>query len=105
MTRTNTTRPAHAVAPRRAAIAVFAGIAAVTTVAGCTAGAVEAALLNQPWSLATITTVLPAFAQDFHPLSDMRASAEYRLTAAQNLLIRYFHDLTGTATNVLQVQA
>ena len=69
------------------------------------ASTVEAALLNQPWSLATITTALPAFAQDFQPLSDMRASAGYRLTATQNLLVRYFHDLTGTATNVLQVQA
>ena len=32
-------------------------------------------------------------------------TANYRLTATQNLLVRYFHDLTGTATNVLQVQA
>ncbi|MDO8326655.1 MAG: xanthine dehydrogenase small subunit [Cypionkella sp.] len=69
------------------------------------ASAVEAAVLNQPWSLATIIKALPTFAQDFQPLSDMRASADYRLTAAQNLLIRYFHDRAGTATDVLQVQA
>jgi xanthine dehydrogenase small subunit len=37
-------------------------------------------------------------------MSDMRASAAYRLTTAQNLLVRYFHDLAGTPTNVLEVQ-
>ena len=69
------------------------------------ASAVEAALIGHGWNLATVTKALPAFAQDFQPLSDMRASAAYRLTTAQNLLIRYFHDLAGTATNVLEVQA
>lgn len=64
---------------------------------------VEAALLNQPFSLQTLQAALPAFAQDFQPLTDMRASATYRLSAAQNLLIRYFHDLNGTRTNVLEV--
>jgi xanthine dehydrogenase small subunit len=34
----------------------------------------------------------------------MRASASYRLTVAENLLTRYFHDLAGTPTNVLEVQ-
>ena len=36
-------------------------------------------------------------------MSDMRASAVYRLTAAANLLTRYFHDLAGTSVNVLEV--
>ena len=67
--------------------------------------AVEAALIGRPWTLATVTAALPAFANDFTPLSDMRASADYRLTAAANLLIRYFHDLAGTPINVLEVQA
>jgi xanthine dehydrogenase small subunit len=68
------------------------------------AAAVEAALLGRDWTPATITAALPAFAQDFQPLSDMRASADYRLTAAQNLLTRYFHDLAGTPVSVLEVQ-
>jgi xanthine dehydrogenase small subunit len=68
------------------------------------AGAVEAALQGQPWALATITAALPAFAQDFTPLTDMRASAGYRLTTAQNLLTRYFHDLAGQRVSVLEVQ-
>ncbi len=67
------------------------------------ASAVEAALDGQPWSIETVTAALPAFGSDFQPLSDMRASAAYRLKAAQNLLIRYFHDLAGTPTNVLEV--
>ncbi|OYU40669.1 MAG: xanthine dehydrogenase small subunit [Pseudorhodobacter sp. PARRP1] len=64
---------------------------------------VEAALLNHPFTLQTLETALPAFAKDFQPLTDMRASSTYRLTTAQNLLIRYFHDLNGTKTNVLEV--
>ena len=67
------------------------------------AAAVEKALLGQAWTAATISAALPAFAQDFTPLSDMRASAAYRLTTAQNLLTRYFHDLAGRPVSVLEV--
>lgn len=69
------------------------------------AKAVESALLGQSWTEATINAALPAFAQDFTPLSDMRASATYRLTAAQNLLMRYFLQDQGLATDVLEVSA
>ena len=67
------------------------------------AAAVEAALAGRPWTLASVEAALPAFAEDFTPLSDMRASADYRLAVAQNLLIRYFHDLTGSPVSVLAV--
>jgi xanthine dehydrogenase small subunit len=67
------------------------------------ASAVEAALIGQSWTLASVDAAQKAFASDFKPLTDMRASADYRLTAAANLLIRYFHDLAGTAVNVLEV--
>jgi xanthine dehydrogenase small subunit len=33
----------------------------------------------------------------------MRASAAYRLEAASNLLLRYFHDLNGAPVSVLKV--
>ena len=69
------------------------------------ATAVEVALIGQPWNHATVTAALPRFADDFQPLSDMRASATYRLTTAQNLLTRYFHDLNGVQTDVLAVTA
>jgi len=38
-------------------------------------------------------------------MSDMRASAAYRLTTAQNMLRRYVHDLNGDAVSVLEVRA
>ena len=69
------------------------------------AAAVEAALIQQPWTPATITAATAAFASDFQPLTDMRASAAYRLTVAQNLLARYAHDLAGTPVDVLEVQS
>ena len=67
------------------------------------ASAVEAALTGQPWTAATVAAAIPAFAADFTPLSDMRASAAYRLTVAQNLLWRAVHADDGTATDVLEV--
>ena len=68
------------------------------------ATAVEAALVGRDWTIATVAAALSAFATDFQPLTDMRASAAYRLTVAQNLLTRYFHDLAGTPVSVLEVQ-
>ncbi|WP_400083468.1 xanthine dehydrogenase small subunit [Yoonia sp. R78084] len=66
---------------------------------------VEAALIGQPWTSATIADAAGLFAQDYTPMSDMRASADYRLKVAQNLLQRYFADLSGQATSVLEVSA
>jgi xanthine dehydrogenase small subunit len=69
------------------------------------ARAVETALLGQPLTPETLATARAAFASDFQPLSDMRASAAYRLTTAQNLLTRYVHDLSGAPVNVLELDA
>ena len=68
------------------------------------AAAVEAALVGQVWSAETVTAACAAFASDFTPLTDMRASAGYRLEVAQNLLRRYFAELSGDATSVLEVK-
>lgn len=59
------------------------------------AKAVEAALLGRAWNVATVEAAIPEFAEDYEPLTDMRASAEYRLLAAQNLLRRFFLETTG----------
>ena len=59
------------------------------------AKAVEAALLGKAWAISTIEAAIPVFAEDYQPLTDMRASAEYRLLAAQNLLRRFFLETTG----------
>jgi xanthine dehydrogenase small subunit len=50
----------------------------------------EAALAGQPWSEAAMRAALAAMAEDYAPLSDMRASSAYRMQAAQNLLRRFW---------------
>jgi xanthine dehydrogenase small subunit len=60
------------------------------------AKSVEVALIDRIWTKATIELGLRAFAKDFSPISDMRASAAYRLQIAQNLLRRYFHERQHT---------
>ncbi len=85
----------------RSARIAFGGMAGIPK----RARAVEAALIGRRWTEATARAALPAFAEDFTPLSDMRSSAGYRLKAAQNMLIRYFHDLAGTPVRVLELGA
>ena len=69
------------------------------------AAAVERELVGRAWNEDAIALALSAFSSDFTPLSDMRASATYRMEAAQNMLRRYFADLNGTETSVLKVSA
>ena len=64
---------------------------------------VEAALVGQPWTAETVHAAKAAFAQDFTPMTDMRASAAYRLETAANMLLRYFYEDQGIASNVLEV--
>ena len=67
------------------------------------ARAVEDALIGADWSQASIEAALPAFAEDYTPMSDMRASSTYRLEAARNMLRRYFAEMSGAQTSVLEV--
>ncbi|PUB18493.1 xanthine dehydrogenase small subunit [Yoonia sediminilitoris] len=67
------------------------------------ANAVEAALIGQPWTALTISEAAEKFETDYTPMSDMRASASYRMRVARNLLHRYFAEMSGHATNVLEV--
>lgn len=48
----------------------------------------EAAMSGQPWTADTVKAAQAALAQDFTPLSDMRASAAYRAQVAANLIQR-----------------
>ncbi len=68
------------------------------------ASAVEAALIGQALTPQIAAQIVPLMGHEFTPLSDMRASKEYRLTIAQNLLIRYAHDLAGAPTSVMEVR-
>ena len=69
----------------------------------------EAALVGQPWTQATVNAAKVALTEDFKPLSDMRASAAYRLQVAQNLLQRFWletrteNPLSSSATSVFSV--
>ena len=65
---------------------------------------VEAAITGRPWTEATVLAADEAWAQDFTPLSDMRASAAYRLAAARNMLMRYFVEDQGAPARVLEVR-
>ena len=65
----------------------------------------EAALSGQPVTLDTIHAAMAAMTQDFTPLSDARASADYRMQTAQNMLLRAFHSIIGTQTDLHEVQA
>lgn len=60
------------------------------------ARAVEASLFGKPWNEATIAAARDAFDQDYKPLTDWRATAEYRQLTAKNLLTRFFLETTGT---------
>ena len=65
----------------------------------------ETALIGQIWSAETFATAQAAMAQDFTPLSDMRASAEYRARTAENMLMRYYHDIEHKPVDIREVRA
>jgi xanthine dehydrogenase small subunit len=70
----------------RAARIALGGMAAIPK----RASVAEAALVNRPWNESSVTAAVAALAQDFTPLSDMRASARYRSAVARNLLRRFY---------------
>jgi xanthine dehydrogenase small subunit len=61
---------------------VFGGMAAIVK----RARGAEAELVGQPWSAERVQAAMKALDSDFQPLSDLRASADYRRRAARNLL-------------------
>ena len=80
----------------------YGGMAAIPKRArGC-----EQALRGRPWTEATIARGREALAREFAPISDMRASAVYRLLAAQNLLTKFWleTDAPTLATRVLELE-
>jgi xanthine dehydrogenase small subunit len=58
------------------------------------APAAEAALIGRDWNEAAVADAITALPRDFTPLSDMRASASYRLAVAGNLLRRFLLETT-----------
>ena len=85
----------------RAARIAFGGMAGIPK----RAQAVEAALIGAPWTTDTIARAQTCFEQDFAPMSDMRASAAYRLDCARAMLLRYFAEDQGHVTSVLELSS
>jgi len=66
----------------------------------------EAALVGGSFDEPAIGKAAEALAEDFAPITDMRASAAYRMKAAQNLLRRFHLENGGAAereTHVLEI--
>ncbi len=56
------------------------------------ATATEQFLLGKKWERKTIEKALPYIDKDFTPISDTRGSAEFRMIAAKNLLLKFWGD-------------
>ena len=54
----------------------------------------EQVAIGKTWNKAAVNDIQLALTQDFTPLSDARASAEYRMSIARNLIERFY--LEGT---------
>jgi xanthine dehydrogenase small subunit len=64
----------------------FGGMAAVPS----RAHGAETRLIGARWTEQSVSAAAQALAQDFQPLTDLRASGAYRLQCARNLLHRFF---------------
>jgi len=66
---------------------------------------VEKFLLGHQWSEETSSNAMIEFDKDFNPISDLRASSEYRKLTAKNLLKKYYLEtnIIKENTNVLKV--
>ena len=77
----------------------FGGMAATPKRGAATEAALQGVSLDQPASWAT---AIDSLAKDFQPISDMRASAAYRIDVAQGLLKKALMEVAGAAnTRVL----
>ncbi|HVK54477.1 MAG TPA: xanthine dehydrogenase small subunit, partial [Burkholderiales bacterium] len=55
----------------------------------------EEMLIGKSWSSESIELAISKIAEDFQPLSDMRASSDYRLHTAKNLMRRFYLEHSG----------
>jgi len=80
----------------------FGGIAAIPA----RARKIEQALAGQAWNDATLAHAEAVLGEEFTPLTDMRASREYRRLATTRLLRKFFIESTEpkTATRVLDAE-
>lgn len=69
----------------------YGGVAAIPK----RALACEKRLVGRPWNEASIRSAMAALDRDFTPISDMRASAEYRRLVTRNLLLKFYLETSG----------
>jgi xanthine dehydrogenase small subunit len=58
------------------------------------AKACEQALIGNAWTREAVARGQAALAQDYAPITDMRAGKAYRARVAENLLLKFFHETT-----------
>ncbi|MBN15664.1 MAG: xanthine dehydrogenase small subunit [Pelagibacterium sp.] len=80
------------------AVIAYGGMAATPK----RAKAIEAALIGKPWTLETVEAALGKFEEDFQPLTDWRASADYRMLAAKNLLKRFYFETVEGPSHIVR---
>jgi xanthine dehydrogenase small subunit len=66
---------------------------------------VEAALLGKPWTEANVKAAAAELVKDFTPLSDWRATADYRLLTARNLITRFYLESQGEEAELVRYAA
>ena len=69
----------------------YGGVAAIPK----RAAICEQVLLKKPWNETSVQTAMASLDQDFQPISDMRASSEYRRIIARNLLYKFYLETSG----------
>jgi xanthine dehydrogenase small subunit len=69
------------------------------------ASAVEAALTGKAWTEENVSAAMGLLEQDFKPLSDWRATAEYRMLTARNLIFRFFLESQGENAELVRFAA
>jgi xanthine dehydrogenase small subunit len=70
----------------------YGGMAAVAARARAT----ESALIGAAWNASSVEAAATRLADDFQPLTDLRAGGAYRMQAAGNLLRRFYLEHGGT---------
>ena len=62
------------------------------------ASAIEKKLINSEFTENSFSNAVDLINKDFSPLDDMRASSEYRLAVAKNLLLKAFYEIKNKQT-------
>jgi len=68
----------------------YGGLAAIPA----RAGESERLLVDGPWNEDSVRDAMQALTKDFQPISDMRSTANYRSKVSQNLLYRFWLDVS-----------